>query len=92
MLAYGRALARLGKVGSTVLCVTSGNFSLEELHDVLAYAGWTYLDHVRDYPTFQFMGVTGTHVRTVLYQLGEDPETVAAKAAAKLPKAITVAK
>lgn len=76
IIAYGRALARLGKTGHTVLCVTSGNFSIEELNDVLSYAGWEYADHVKDYPTFQFMGVTGTHVRTVLYRLNKRPPQI----------------
>ena len=73
VIAYARALGRLGRVGKTVLCVTSGNFSLDELGDALQYGGWTYESHVTDYPTFQFMGVTGTHVRTVLFRITVDP-------------------
>jgi hypothetical protein len=74
-------------VGTTVFCVTSGNYSLEELGDVLGYGGWRLVDHVKDYPTFQFMGVTGTHVRTALFKLEADPrEVAAARLAAALPR------
>ena len=76
IIEYARALGRLGKVGSTVLCITSGNFSLAELSDVLRYGGWSLENHVRDYPTFRFMGITGTHVRTALYRLSVHPDNV----------------
>ena len=66
---YVESLKKLGKVDRTLLCITSANFIVEELNDILESSGWKYQSHIVDYPTFQYNGITGTHVRTVLYQL-----------------------
>lgn len=66
---YVESLTTLGKVNRTLLCITSANFILEELNDIMEASGWKYHSHVTDYPTFKYNGITGTHVRTVLYKL-----------------------
>ncbi len=65
---YVKSLSLLGKPGS-LLCITSGNFTVEELNDVFRSGGFLYHSHVKDYQTFEYGGVIGTHVRTVLYKL-----------------------
>jgi len=65
---YVKSLSQLGKPGS-LLCITSGNFTVEELNDVMKSGGWSYYDDVKDYPKFEYGGVIGTHVRTVVYKL-----------------------
>lgn len=66
---YVKSLSLLGKRGTTLFCITSGNFTVDELNDVMKSGGWSFQNHVKDYPTFEFGGIVGTHVRTVLYKL-----------------------
>ena len=65
---YVKSLSLLGKPES-LFCITSGNFTVEELNDVMKSGRWSYHSHVKDYPTFEFGGKEGTHVRTVVYKL-----------------------
>ena len=64
--AYLAALARLARPGGA-LCLTSANFTRDELAAAMDDVGWEFTDSVKDYATFEYGGVVGTHVRTLLY-------------------------
>jgi ubiquinone/menaquinone biosynthesis C-methylase UbiE len=68
MQTYVKTLARLGKPGKSVLCLTTANFTKKEIKDMFSASGWDFVNQVK-YPVFSFGGGTGSHVNTLLYRL-----------------------